>query len=98
MDISMLAPELAKLLGVQPSTLVLLIFALNVASRAITRAIPDNATGWQGFVRRLTAILAVEVSSRIAPGVTVKDVARAAADTQPITQKVAEATDTPEKS
>lgn len=92
MGISDLAPELAKFLHLQPSTLVLFIVVLNIACRAITRAIPDDAVGWLGAVRRATAVIAAEVDAKVTSGVTVKDVARASLATPPITDKVADAT------
>jgi hypothetical protein len=93
MDISALAPDLGKLLGINPSTLVLLLFIANVAARAATRSIPNDATGFWAFVRQICAIIGVEVSSKITSGVSVADVAAAslktgAADAPPVTDKL----------
>lgn len=92
MDIAMLAPELARMLGVTPATAVLLIFAVNRLAAMTARAIPNDATGFKGFVRRFCAILGTEVQSRLTSGVTVADAAKAAISTAPIKQKVEEAT------
>jgi len=88
MDIAMLAPEVAKFLGVSPSTLVLLLLVATTVARAVSRAIPDDATGFAAFVRRLTAVVGVEVAAKVSSGVTVKDVARAAMEVPPIPAKV----------
>lgn len=92
MDPFTMIPEIAKHLGIAPSTLVFWIVVVNVASRAISRRIPDDAVGFWGGVRQLTAILGAEVASRVTSGVTVKDVAKQAMLTDPITAKVAAAT------
>lgn len=95
MDVFNVIPDLAKLLGIPQGTLLLLIFVAVIVSRAITRAIPDDATGMLAVIRNLTAIIAVEVSPRITSGVTVKDVAKQALLTPPITEKVERATGEP---
>jgi hypothetical protein len=92
MDPFTMIPEIAAHLGIAPSTLVFWIVVINVASRAISRRIPDDAVGFWGGVRQLTAILGAEVASRVTSGVTVKDVAKQAMATDPITAKVAAAT------
>jgi hypothetical protein len=92
MDPFTMIPQIAAAIGIAPSTLVFWVFVINVGSRAVTRRIPDDAVGFWGFVRQLTAILGAEVASRVTSGVTVKDVAKQALGTQPITDRVAEAT------
>ena len=92
MDVSMLAPELARLLGINPATLVLLIFVANRAGAIVARSIPNDAVGFWGFVRQLAAIVGTEVPSKLTKGVTVADAAKAAIQTPPITQKVEQAT------
>lgn len=93
MDPMSLIPAIAERLHVAPASLVFWIVAVNVAGRAIARRIPDDATGFWGFVRQSAAILGVEVASRVTSGVTVQDVAKASLDTQPITAKVEAATE-----
>jgi len=92
MDIVSIVPEIAARLHIAPSTLVFWLFVLNISARAIARRIPNDATGFWGFVRQSAAILGVEVQSRLTSGVTVTDVAKAALVTPPITQKVETAT------
>jgi len=92
MDISMLAPTVARLLGVTPATAVLLILAANRIGAMIARAIPNDATGWRAIVRKIAAIIGTEVPSKLTSGVTVADAAKAAITTPPIKQKVEEAT------
>ena len=89
MDISTLAPALANLLGLQPSTLVLLILIITTAARAIGRIIPDDATGAMAVLRRICSVIGVDVSSRITSGVSMADISRAAYKTPPIPAKVA---------
>ena len=92
MDIAYLAPELARMIGVSPSTLVLLLVILIKGANVIARLIPDTATGWKGALRSICALIGLHVASRIAPGMTINDVAKAALETPPITEKaVAEA-------
>lgn len=90
MDFISILPEAARLLNVQPSVLLFWLFIIVQAARAVSRSIPDTATGFAGFVRRLTAIVGVEVPTKVAPGVTVKDVAKAALATPPIPETVEE--------
>lgn len=94
MDPMSLIPAIAARLHVAPASLVFWIFVANIAARGIARRIPDDATGFWGFVRQSAAILGVEVASRVTSGVTVQDVAKASLDTQPITGKVEATTDT----
>lgn len=84
MDIVNLLPDAAKLLGIQPSTLLLILIIITTTANRTARLIPDNATGWKGVVRMVCAVIGVNVASRIAPGITVTDVAKAALATPPI--------------
>lgn len=88
MDLSMLAPDLAKLIGVQPSTLVLLLFIANRAAAAAARSIPNDAVGFWGFVRQLCAIVGTEVASKVTKGITVGDAAKAAIQTPQVAQNL----------
>lgn len=77
---------ISQLTGLQPATLVLLGGVIITVSNAVSRLIPDNATGFPGFIRTLTKIIGANVSSRVTAGVTVNDVARsllATADSKP---------------
>ena len=87
MDLSNLAPDLGKLLGLQPSTLVLLLFIITTAANAGARLIPADATGFLGVLRKACSIIGVYVQNRVTSGVTVTDVAKAALETPPITAK-----------
>lgn len=89
MDPMALIPEIAKRLHVAPSSLVFWVFAINIAARAIARRIPNDATGFWGFVRQTATILGVEVASRVTSGVTVGDVAKASLKVPPIPQQLA---------
>jgi len=88
MDISNLAPEIAKLLGVQPSTLVLLIMVIGTIANAAARLIPQDATGPLAVVRKIAAVIGVYVPSRVTSGVSVTDVAQAALGAPPIPQNL----------
>ena len=92
MDIVSILPDIAARLHIAPATLLFWLVTLNVAARAVARRIPDDATGFWGFVRQSAKILGVEVSSRVTSGVTVADVAKASLETRPITDKVEAAT------
>lgn len=88
MDLSNLAPDLGKLLGLNPSTLVLLVIIINRGAAAWARAIPNTSTGFWGFMRQLFAVIGTEVSTQITPTATAADILKAAAATPPIDQKV----------
>lgn len=91
MDLGNLAPDLAKLFGVQPSTLVLLLIIVNRVAAAAARSIPNDAVGFWGFVRQLCAILGTEVASKVTKGVTVGDAARAVIETPALAKRIADA-------
>lgn len=78
MDVSNFIPDIARLLGIQPSTLLFLIMVVTTAANAASRRIPDTATGWLGVVRAICTVIGVRVQSRVAPGLTVSDVSKAA--------------------
>lgn len=88
MNIDNIAPQLAQLLGVDPDTLILLIMLVGTIANLGARAIPQTATGFLGGLRKACAVIGLYIPSRIAPGVTVHDVARAAYETPPIPQQV----------
>jgi hypothetical protein len=88
-DISALAPDIAKLFGIAPSTLVLLFLIVTMAARALARSIPDDAVGGWAVLRKLAAIIGAEVASKVTSGVTVSDVARASLQVPPIPQVIA---------
>lgn len=67
---------LSQLTGLQPATLVLLGGVIITVSNALSRLIPDDATGFLGFVRSVTKLIGVNISSRVTSGVTISDVAR----------------------
>ena len=77
MDIANLVPEIAKAIGISPTTLLLLVMIITTAAKATARRIPDTATGWLGFVRRVCKVIGVQVNSQIAPGITMNDIAKA---------------------
>ncbi len=89
-DLSTLIPTIAEHLHIAPSQLLFYLFVLNIAGRAIARRIPDDATGFWGFVRQSAAIFGVEIASRVTGNTTVADVAKASLATPPIPEKVAE--------
>lgn len=89
-DISALAPDLARLIGVQPSTLVLLLFLLSQGSRVLARRIPSDATGFWGFMRQTCAIIGFETPNTITSGTTSTEILSAAAKTPPIPEQIAD--------
>lgn len=88
-DLSDLVPIIANKFGLAPSTLLLLMFVLHRAAIFGSRRIPNDATGFWGFVRQTCAIFAVDPSARITSDVTVQDVAAKALTVPPIPQAVA---------
>lgn len=89
MDIANLAPDLARLLGINPATLVLLLWIIVQAANVGARLIPNDATGYLGVLRKICALIGLYVSSRITSGVTVNDTAKAVIET-PVTARQVE--------
>lgn len=88
MDFSNLATQIGALFGVQPSTLLLYIGLITFAANTTARMIPSDATGWLKTVRQVCSVIGAYVSSRVTSGVTIEDVAKAAAATPPIPAKI----------
>ncbi len=88
MDPTNFLPVIAGWLHMAPSQLLLYIGALIATCNIVTKLIPNDAVGWLGTVRKVTAIPAMYVSSRVTSGVTIADVAAASMVTPPIPQKV----------
>src|SRR3546814_6946447 len=57
-------PDLAKLLGVEPSTALLIVGLLIALMNLGGRLIPDDATGWLGFVRKICKLVGLYASNR----------------------------------
>lgn len=77
-------PPIAQMLGIEPSTALLLVGILIVASNVASKLIPDDATGWLGVIRKIAAVIGLCVGNRIVPGVSVNDVAKAVVGTSEI--------------
>lgn len=72
-----LIPPVAQALGVEPASALLGLGALVTAANIAGRLIPDTATGFLGGLRKAAKVIGMVVPNRIAPRVTVNDVARA---------------------
>lgn len=72
-----LIPPIAQMLGIEPASLLLFLGILIIIARIVSRVIPDDQAGPLGFVRRIASLIAIEVGNRVAPGVTVNDIAKA---------------------
>src|SRR3546814_2691257 len=68
-------PDLAKLLGVEPSTALLIVGLLIALMNLGGRLIPDDATGWLGFVRKICKLVGLYASNRITSKLTVNKIA-----------------------
>lgn len=90
MDISNLAPDLGHLLGINPVTLVLLLGLLNRLAVIGSRKIPDDWTGVWHVLRQICVVIAVDPSSSVTSGVTIKDVAKNALSRPDVAQSVAD--------
>lgn len=67
---------IATWIGMQPTTLLFYIGILVMLANFVSKAIPDNATGIQGWIRSAAGFLGLAFSNRIAPGVSQVDLAR----------------------
>jgi hypothetical protein len=79
--------SIAASLGIDPTTLVLLLGVLVAFCNLAGRVIPDDATGWLGGVRKICKVVGLYVSNRVISGVSVNDTARAVAGASAITSK-----------
>src|SRR3546814_20802821 len=68
-------PDLAKLLGVEPSTALLIVGLLIALMNLGGRLIPDDATGWLGVVRKICKLVGLYASNRIRSKLTVNKIA-----------------------
>lgn len=75
--IEKLIPPLAQWLGVQPSTVLLLIGLIITVCNIAGRVIPDTATGPLGMIRKIAKVVGLLVPNRITSSVSVNDVAKA---------------------
>lgn len=87
MDLSNIAGQVGAFFGLQPATMVLLIFIVTTAANAASRLIPADATGALGVIGKICAFIGVHVDNRITAGVKSSDVSRASMETPPIPAK-----------
>lgn len=80
---------LTQLTGLDQASVVFLLGLLYWFANYLARAIPDNATGWRGFVRSAASAIALYKSSQIAPGVSIKDAAKASLSLKTVRDGVA---------
>src|SRR5690606_674889 len=80
-------PNLAAWLGVDPSTALLLVGLIIAIANLGGRLIPDDKTGFVGFVRDACKLIGLYASNRIASGLTVNKIAET---TAPIVQELDE--------
>lgn len=78
---------LAGLLGVDPSTFLLLVGLVICVCNLLGRLIPDDAVGYLAVVRKVAKVLGLYLSNRVTTGVSVNDTARAVAGASGITVK-----------
>lgn len=73
---------IASELGLSATTVVLLMFIVSKGADLVGRLIPDDATGWKGFVRKAAKVVGVYVGNRVTQGVSTNDVAKTLAKTE----------------
>lgn len=72
-------PNIAAWLKLDPATVLFLFLVIKTGANVASRLIPDTSTGWLGYARKLASIIGIDVSKRVAPGVTVNEVAKVTA-------------------
>lgn len=82
---------IASKTGVSMPVLLGYVGLLVALANAISRWIPDDATGWIGTVRTICKFIGINVSSRLTNGQTVNDVAKAAASFPEVQAKITDA-------
>jgi hypothetical protein len=78
---------LAGVLGVSPTTFLLILGVFVSVCNLVGKLIPDDATGYLAVVRKIAKVGGLYVSTRITSDVTVNDAARAVAGATAITTK-----------
>lgn len=69
----------AQALGLDPLFVAGLVPFIILGSNLIGRAIPDDAAGWQGIVRKIAKVLGLYLSNRVSSGISVNKVVQVAA-------------------
>ena len=77
--LAMLAVAIANHLGIDPLTVVGMLPLIVIGLNILGRAIPDDATGWQGWVRKIAKVGGLYLSNRVASGISVNKVVAVAA-------------------
>lgn len=72
-------PHVAQWLGVEPSTVLLIIGVTVALSNLAGRLIPDDKVGVLGVIRTVAKFVGLYASNRISSGLTVNAVARSTA-------------------
>ncbi len=73
----------AQALGVEPATMAVVIPLVVLGLNLLGRAIPDDATGWKGVVRKIAKLGGLYLSNRISSGVSVNQVTKVVAGLEP---------------
>lgn len=88
--LTLIVTTIAGWLGTTP-TIVLGYIGLIVAiANAISRWVPDDATGALGVIRSICKFIGINVNSRITSGTTVNDVVKTAASFPEVQAKLAD--------
>lgn len=80
--IEQLIPPIAQFFGIEPATALLIVGLIVTVANITGRLIPDDATGTLGTVRKIAKVIGLFVPNRIAPRISVNDVAKAAVTRQ----------------
>lgn len=68
-----------KYLGIDPEAFTLWLLLIVTVANVLSKAIPESATGFLGGVRKVSSIIGIEMSNRITPNVSSKDIGKAIA-------------------
>lgn len=70
-----LIPDVAGYLHMQPSSVLFFLGVIITGANALGRLIPNDATGFRGYVRAVCRFIGIVVANRVTSGVTMNDVA-----------------------
>jgi hypothetical protein len=73
---------LTNQLGLSGTTLLAVLATTSLVARLVGKAIPDDKTGFVGFVRDACKVIGLYISNRIESGVSVSKVAKVVADSK----------------
>jgi hypothetical protein len=81
-EFDLVVETIARALGLEGASLLATLAVISLVARLIGKRIPDDKTGWVGFVRDAAKIIGLYTSNRVTSGVSVTDVSKVLLDSK----------------